>query len=206
LKNMQKAKEALEQLQNKSKFEKMLHTAAIITELILPLGIRPIIVGGLSVEIYTLNGYATQDIDFVMDGYDIVNELLLQLGFTKVGKNWVHSILGVSIEIPSNFLAGDYDKVTELPVADKAVYVIGIEDIILDRLRAAVHWKSGESREWGYRMLLMYLEELDMGYIQGRFDHPLEQTEFNLWVSEAVKEKSHVSYLDQENQRGTDPN
>jgi hypothetical protein len=203
---MQNAKEALEQLQEKSKFEKMLHTAAIITELVRPLGIRPIIVGGLSVEIYTLNGYATQDIDFVMDGYDIANELLLQLGFSKMGKNWVNGTLGVSIEIPSSFLTGDYDKVTELPVADKTVYVIGIEDIILDRLRAAVHWKSGESREWGYRMLLMYLEELDMEYIQGKFEHPLEQTEFNLWMTEAVKEKSLISDLDQDKKRGTDLN
>lgn len=64
LKDMQKAKEALELLQDKSKFEKLLHIAAIITDLVLPLDIRPIIVGGLSVEIYTLNGYATQDIDF----------------------------------------------------------------------------------------------------------------------------------------------
>lgn len=100
-------------------------------------------------------------------------------------------------------MTGDYDKVTELPVADKAVYVIG--HIILDRLRAAVHWKSGESREWGYRMLLMYFEELDIEYIQGRFEHQLDQAEFNLWIAEAVKEKSHIFDLDQNNKRGTDP-
>ncbi|WP_154656204.1 hypothetical protein [Paenibacillus sanguinis] len=28
-------------------------------------------------------------------------------------------------EIPSNFLAGDYDKIIELSVADRAVYVSG---------------------------------------------------------------------------------
>ncbi|MDQ1911397.1 hypothetical protein RAC89_13230 [Paenibacillus sp. GD4] len=190
---MQEAREALEQLQDKTKFEKMLHTAAIITELLLPQGIRPIIVGGLSVEIYTLNGYATQDIDFVMDGYDLAGEVLGSLGFTKLGKNWTHANLGVSVEIPSNFLAGDYNKVTELTVADKAVYVIGIEDIILDRLRAAVHWKSGESREWGYRMLLMYFEDLDMEYIQSRFEHPMEKYEFNLWINAAIQEKAQIN-------------
>jgi hypothetical protein len=129
----------------------------------------------VSIEIYTLNGYATQDIDFVMDGYDLAGEVLGSLGFTKLGKNWIHANLGVSVEIPSNYLTGDYNKVTELTVADKAVYVIGIEDIILDRLRAAVHWKSGESREWGYRMLLMYFEDLDMEYIQSCFEHPMEK-------------------------------
>lgn len=82
----------------------------------------------------------------------------------------VHRTLGVSVETPSNFLIGDYNKVTEIPIADKTVYVISIEDIILDRLRATVQWKSGESREWGYRMLLMYFEELDIAYIQNKFD------------------------------------
>lgn len=200
MKNIPKAKEALEQLHDKSKFEKLIHTAAIITELLLPLGIRPIIVGGLSVEIYTLNGYTTQDIDFVLNGYDLAGEVLISLGFVKMGKNWVHAGLGVSVEIPSNFLAGDYDKITEVSVADRAVYVIGLEDIILDRLRAAVHWKSGESREWGYRMLLMYFEELDMEYIQGQFEHPLEESEFNLWINEAKQEKALIA----DNEKGTD--
>lgn len=200
MRNIQSAKEALEQLHDRSKFEKLIHTAAIITELLLPHGIRPIIVGGLSVEIYTLSGYTTQDIDFVLNGYDLAGEVLASLGFTKLGKDWVHADLGISVEIPSNYLEGDYDKITELPVADTAVYVIGIEDIILDRLRAAVHWKSGESREWGYRMLLMYFEELDMEYIQGRFEHPLEENEFNLWMNEAIQEKSLI----EDKEKGTD--
>ncbi|WP_182534051.1 hypothetical protein [Fontibacillus panacisegetis] len=197
---MQKAKEALEQLHDKSKFEKLIQTAAIITELLLPHNIRPIIVGGLSVEIYTLNGYTTQDIDFVLNGYDLASEVFASLGFVKLGKNWVHADLGVSVEIPSNFLAGDYDKITELSIADRTVYVIGLEDIILDRLRAAVHWKSGESREWGYRMLLMYFEELDLDYIQGRFEHSLEENEFNLWINEAIQEKALIA----DKEKGTD--
>lgn len=200
MRNMQKAKEALEQLHDKSKFEKLIQTAAIITELLLPHNIRPIIVGGLSVEIYTLNGYTTQDIDFVLNGYDLASEVFASLGFVKLGKNWVHADLGVSVEIPSNFLAGDYDKITELSIADRTVYVIGLEDIILDRLRAAVHWKSGESREWGYRMLLMYFEELDLEYIQGRFEHSLEENEFNLWINEAIQEKALIA----DKEKGTD--
>jgi hypothetical protein len=55
-------------------------------------------------------------------------------------------------------LTGDHNKVTELPVEDKIVYVIGIENIFLDRLRSAVHWQSGVDREWGYRLLIMYFE------------------------------------------------
>lgn len=45
------------------------------------LGIRPII-------IYTLNGYATQDIDSVMDDYDIANELLTYLASPEQVRTW----------------------------------------------------------------------------------------------------------------------
>lgn len=190
--NIQEAKASLLQLKNKNKFEKMLHTAAILTDLLDQHGIKPIIVGGLSVEIYTMNGYTTQDLDFVLNGYEQTSEILRELEFKKIGKDWVHPIIGVSLEIPGNELTGDYSKVTEVPVDGKKVYVIGIEDIILDRLRSAVHWQSGVDREWGYRMLLMYFEDLDLAYIQNHFQHPKEEEEFQQWLHEASIEKDEI--------------
>jgi predicted nucleotidyltransferase len=192
LPNIQDAKNFLQQLKDKDKFEKMLFTAAIITEQLEQHGIKPIIVGGLSVEIYTMSGYTTQDLDFVLNGYEQASEILKELEFRKIGKDWVHPILGISLEIPSNTLTGDYEKVTEIPVSGKKVYVIGIEDIILDRLRSAVHWQSGVDREWGYRMLLMYLEDIDLTYIQSNFQHPEEEKEFQLWLNEASFEKDEI--------------
>lgn len=183
--NIETAKQELNDLKNMTKFEKMLHTAAILTELLMQYDIKPIIVGGLSVEIYTMNGYTTQDIDFIINGLDKASELFDKLEFKKLGKDWVHPIIGISLEIPSNFLAGDYNKVTQFPVGDKEVYLIGIEDIILDRLRSAVHWHSGEDREWGFRMLLMYLENLDLDYIHTHFDNLQESEEFEQWLVEA---------------------
>jgi hypothetical protein len=187
------AKQALYELKDKTKFERLLYSTAIITELFAEKNIKPIIVGGLAVEIYTQSGYTTQDTDLIMDGYEIADELLRELDFQKIGKDWVHPIIGVSIEIPNNFLTGDYNKVTEIPVADRKVYVIGIEDIILDRLRSAVHWKSGEDREWGYRLLLIYLEDIDLEYIQGNFQHPSEQEEFEVWLAEVRGEYNIIT-------------
>jgi hypothetical protein len=192
LPSIQEAKQSLQELIDKDKFEKMLHSAAIVTEQLEQYGIKPIIVGGLSVEIYTLSGYTTYDIDFVLNGYEEASQVLLELEFKKLGKNWVHPTLGISLEIPSNTLTGDYEKVTEIPVGSKKVYVIGIEDIILDRLRSAVHWQSGVDREWGYRMLLMYFEEIDLNYIKSSFQHPKEEEEFELWLNEASIEKEKI--------------
>lgn len=192
LANIQEAKQLLHQLKDKSTFEKMLLSAAIVTEQLEQYGIKPIIVGGLSVEIYTMSGYTTQDIDLVLNGYEQASHVLDKLEFRKLGKDWVHPTLGISLEIPSNLLSGDYDKVTEVPVYGKKVYVIGIEDIILDRLRSAVHWQSGVDREWGYRMLLMYLEDIDLAYMKNNFQHPKEEQEFQLWLAEASMEKEEI--------------
>jgi hypothetical protein len=192
LPDYQEARQALQQLADKDKFEKMMLTAAIITEQLEHHGIKPIIVGGLSVEIYTMNGYTTYDIDLVLNGYETASQVLEQLDFRKIGKDWVHPVLGVSLEIPGNTLTGDYGKVTEVPVGDRRVYVIGIEDIILDRLRSAVHWQSGVDREWGYRMLLMYYEEIDINYIRSQLQGMKEEQEWEQWLSEAAIDKDGI--------------
>lgn len=85
--NIQEAETLLLKLNNKSKFEKMLFTAAILTDLLLQRDIKPIIAGRLSVEIYTMSGYTTQDLDFVLNGYEKTSEILAKLGFKKVGKD-----------------------------------------------------------------------------------------------------------------------
>ena len=188
--SIQEANEALARLANKEKFEKMLHAAAIITDVLMQQNIKPIIVGDLSVEIYTLSGYSTEDIDFVLSGYDKAGETLTLLGFRKVGRSWLHPAVGISVEVPSNHLAGDHDKITELQVGNELVYIIGLEDIILDRLRKDVHWSSARDREWGYRLLLMYLERLDLSYMNGLFETKSESAEFQIWLEQARQEKA----------------
>jgi hypothetical protein len=190
--NIAEAKEAILQLKDKNKFDKMLHTAAILTDILMNYEIKPIIVGGLSVEIYTMNGYTTQDLDFVLKGHEKASEVLAELDFKKIGKDWVHPVIGISLEIPGSNLAGDYNKVTELPIEDKVVYIIGIEDIILDRLRSAVHWHSGVDREWGFRLLLMYFENLDYEYMNTQFENPDEELEFKHWLEQASLERNQI--------------
>jgi hypothetical protein len=190
--SIERAKKELYDLKDKGKFEKMLFTAAILTDLLMQHDIKPIIVGGLSVEIYTMNGYTTQDIDFIINGHEMASEIFGKLDFKKLGKDWIHPTLGVSLEIPNNHLAGDYNKVTTFPVDDKVVYLIGIEDIILDRLRAAVHWHSGEDREWGFRMLLMYIDDIELEYIKSQINNLQESEEFEHWLVEANRTNNEI--------------
>jgi predicted nucleotidyltransferase len=162
-----KAKQKLTELQSKSTFEKMVQTAAILTKLLDDKHIRPVIVGGLAVEIYTRSDYTTVDIDMIVSDRNLAGEILIKLGFTVEGRHWYHEGLMVSIEIPNDILEdADDSKVTELQISDELkIYVIGIEDIILDRLRACIHRKSSYDCEWGKRMFLLHHERLDIDYM-----------------------------------------
>lgn len=167
---IEKAKEQLQELQSATQFEKMLKVTAILTSLLEEKNLHPIIVGGLAVEIYTRSDYTTADIDLIISDREAVNDILLELGFVKEGRHWYHEGLLVSIEIPSDILEdADDEKVIELYLEDGyKVFVIGIEDIILDRLRACVHWKSSSDCEWGKRLLLLHFDRLDINYMVKR--------------------------------------
>src|SRR5699024_1622195 len=113
------------------KYDTMIKTAAIITKMLEKHNIKPIVVGGLSVEIYTQRDYSTRDIDFVSDGFTIIKE----------GRHFYRVENEVAVEIPDNHLEGDINKVIKVNI-DKELYLylISLEDIIIDRLRATVQW------------------------------------------------------------------
>ncbi|GAB3792668.1 DUF6036 family nucleotidyltransferase [Virgibacillus kimchii] len=166
--SIDEAKQKLNELKQKSKFKKMVGVAAVLTELLQTHHIKPVIDGGLAVEIYTRGDYTTVDIDVIISDRHLAADLLRQLDFIKAGRHLYHETLMVSIEIPSNVLEDpDENRIIQLELEDKQkVYVIGIEDIILDRLRACVHWRSTSDCEWGRRMLLLHRERLDMAYVK----------------------------------------
>jgi hypothetical protein len=164
--NIHQAKVELKSLRDKPKYEAMLKTASIVTQLLDPYNIKPIIVGGLSVEIYTQQEYSTRDIDFVSDGYQKIENILLSLGFQKEGRHFFHEEIEIAIEIPDNHLAGDYNRVKKVVIDENHfVYLISIEDIILDRLRAGVHWKSEEDQIWAFKLLSSHFDSIDVTYL-----------------------------------------
>lgn len=58
-----------------------------------------------------------------------------------------------------------------LDVDGLRVVVLGVEDLLMDRLRApcaCARWKSDEDRRWATRLALLYAGELDWEYLLGR--------------------------------------
>jgi hypothetical protein len=190
--NIKTAISKIEKLRDAPKYESMIRTASIITKLLEQYDIKPIVVGGLSVEIYTQNDYSTRDIDFVSEDFDKIRDTLFQLGFKRDTRHFYHEELEIAIEIPSSNLAGDYERVLKVEIDkedDLYVYLISIEDIILDRLRATVHWKSQEDAKWGFKMLSSNLDDVDLEYLYERLDTVTEKIELDQWLFELGVEK-----------------
>jgi hypothetical protein len=176
-------------LAGKNRYEVMTETAAIFTSLLEPHGLMPVVVGGLAVEIYTRGQYTTLDIDIVMKRRDLAGDTLALLGFSKEGRHWYHPELEVAIEIPGDELEeADRNKIIKIHLqSGRHLYVIGIEDIILDRLRACVHWHSSSDCEWGLRMLKVHYASLDLDYMRTMANNGYAATSAKLaeWLNEA---------------------
>lgn len=188
--SIEEAKLQIDQLKGKQKFEKMLQTTAILTSLFEKEGLKPTIVGGLAVEIYTRSEYTTSDIDIIFSQRDIADRYLRLLGFAREGRHWYHQDLLISIEIPNDILEdADDEKIIQLVLLNGLhVYVIGIEDIILDRMRACVHWKSSADCEWAKRLFLLHFSRLDHDYLKSIAKNDQTDKILNQWLIEIEKE------------------
>lgn len=129
-------------------------------------GVQPIVVGGSAIDFYTEGIYPSHDIDLVSNR-KIIGEILVNVfNFKPSGRHWINEQIGLSVEVPDNRLAGDKDKVTVVRIENLKVYVIGIEDIIIDRINACVHWKSQTDCDQAMFMIRYYRNRLDFRYLE----------------------------------------
>jgi excisionase family DNA binding protein len=149
-------------------YEKRLLFVGLLTKELTKYNIRPIIVGGNAVEFYTLGGYATADIDVVIEDHKILGKVLTGWGFKKQGRHWTSEEYDIIIESPGDELSGSVDKIFEVEIKGLKVYLEGIEDIVIDRLNALVHWKSKDDGEWARRMVELNRDKIDWKYLEKR--------------------------------------
>ncbi|MCE5321731.1 nucleotidyltransferase family protein [bacterium] len=145
--------------------DRRLFTLAVITWRLQELGITPVLVGGGAVQFYTLGGYTTKDIDVVMPTSPKVEDAMSELGFIKRGRYWVREDIDIAIEAPSASLSEGMARVIEVQIDDMLVCILGIEDLIIDRLNAYVHWKSTEDGRWASRLITLGGKDMDWEYI-----------------------------------------
>jgi len=140
-----------------------------LTERLAAEGIEPILVGGCALEVYTDGGYTTGDVDLALEHGPAVDAAFAELGFEKRDRFWVRMELGLIFEAPAPAgLPGETAPRTELDVDGLRVVVLGVEDLLIDRLRAWVHWKSEEDRRWAARLVALHGREMDWTYLRSR--------------------------------------
>lgn len=147
----------------------------LLTPLLDELGADPaVIVGGHAVELYTSGSYKTADIDLVMIRDDLAKGLFARLGFERVGRFYYVPELDVPIEIPDHRLAGSSDRILKLNTPDGYCYILGIEDLILDRLNRAEFWGDARSLEWARFLMATQQEHVDIAYLREKAqeEHP----------------------------------
>ncbi|MFU8890627.1 MAG: helix-turn-helix domain-containing protein [Anaerosomatales bacterium] len=128
---------------------------------------EPIVVGGHAVEFWTAGGYATADIDLV-GATEPVAEVLSAWGFIREGRHWYDEHLGLVVEVPGARLSEDERAhVATVQLAGFTAQILGLEDLVIDRLNACVHWSDQESCMWAEALLAIPFE-LDVEYLRRR--------------------------------------
>jgi len=150
--------------------DEMFAEAQLISAALRSLGVAPpILVGGFAVELYLGGGYTSSDIDMVSSATSAeISEALTPLGYERASdrRHWFNEAKGVLVEFPSSQLEGDETRCRMLG----KVKVISVEDLLIDRLRAALSWKDRSSYEQAAALIGRYRAELDFDYCRGRLD------------------------------------
>ena len=144
---------------------------AVLTARLAPERIEPILVGGCALEVYTDGGYSTADVDLALPHGPTVDRAFADLGFEKRGRLWVRMELDLVFEAPAPAgLPGETAPRTELTIDGLRFVVLGVEDLLIDRLRAWVHWRSEEDGRWAARLVALYRDELDWSYLRSKVE------------------------------------
>jgi predicted nucleotidyltransferase len=149
-------------------FERRLYFAAILTKYAAERGGQFVIVGGHAVEYYTDGGYATQDADLLTPNKLPLAQLLIEWGFKLEGRVYWHPGLRIVIDLIDDRPSGDPERIAELDVRGLTVRIAPVEEVIIDRLNAGVHWRSEEALRWARAVLLANAVDVDWEYLQAR--------------------------------------
>lgn len=110
----------------------------------------PYVVGGAAVELYTGGAYATGDLDLKCPPEALAGILGAE-GFRKIGRHWVDPEANLFVDWLGHGPEPPHERADAavlLHLPEGTVLVISPEDLVLDRIRAAVHWRDQDSALW----------------------------------------------------------
>lgn len=135
----------------------------------------PVLVGGSAVELFTGGAYVTGDLDFVGTVPAMVRKSLINAGFDKQGRHWIHEAGQVFLEFPSAALSVGVKSVKRI-FHEHHILIVSPEDLIVDRLSAWKHWRSAVDGVNAYLLYRALHKEMDMERLEHRC-HEADVTE-----------------------------
>lgn len=157
-----------------SPLKRQLLMAALITRLLEERGRSvPVVIGGAALSYYSREVYLTADLDLAYADREALGGVLGELGFRQEGRYWVSPGLDMAVEAPAAALPGEEAPLERVEFGG-GLYcrVLGVEDLIIDRLNACKHWKSRIDCEMAALLLERYGGELDWAYLRRRATAP----------------------------------
>jgi hypothetical protein len=157
-----------------SPMKRQLLTVALVSHLLQKRGKEvPIVIGGLALSYYTREVYFTADIDLAYSDREAIDEVLKELDFGKKGRYWVNDDLKMAIEVPVGVLVEEDAPLETVELGPELqCRIIGIEDLIIDRLNACKHWNSEIDCEMAELLVMRYSKELEWDYLEKRAKKP----------------------------------
>ncbi len=183
-------KDLLEIIQKtESPLKKQLLVVGLLTKLLREMNKPPpVIIGGCALSYYSREIYFTSDIDLGYSDREALDKALKNIGFKKEGRYWVNETLKVLIEAPASSLAGEDSPLEVVELGEGLqCFIIGIEDLVIDRLNAYKHWKSEIDGELVELLIRRYKDELDWSYLEKKATLPENDT-----LSEILELKKKV--------------
>lgn len=144
-------------------------TAAWVQGLFSEEGRVPVLVGGAAVEILTGGAYTTGDFDFVGCVPTSVRHKLEASGFKRTGRHWIHESAEIFLEFPSEAL-GVEEKAVRHQAFGYEIVLVSVEDLLVDRLGAWAHWKSGVDGANAFLLFRIRRDEIDDDRLARRAD------------------------------------
>ena len=127
----------------------------------------PVLVGGAAVEIFTGGAYTTGDLDFVGFVPPVVRDILEENGFKRSGSHWIHEVAEIFLEFPGEAL-GPKEKAIRYEAFGHDLVLISLEDLLVDRLGAWAHWKSGVDGANAFLLFRLCRSEIDQDRLTRR--------------------------------------
>ena len=161
-----------------SPLKRQLLIVALVTRLLEKIGKRPpVIIGGCALSYYSREVYFTSDIDLAYADREALDMVLKSIGFEKKERYWVHEGLKTAIEVPASILAGEDAPIEVVELGEGLqCSIVGIEDLVIDRLNACKHWKSEIDCEMVELLIRRYMKDLDWSYLEKKAILPVNDT------------------------------